>query len=413
MLRRRYLLLILAGALLLALGRAGLRAVRLRSARLRVPIVYLHDAEDGADVVLRQGKSVRSLYEAADSLDAFDVPDELGLLPSPDETALLVWQNVTSLDDPETVTALWSVVSVATGRKSTILEENEPSPPLPRWDGPGRIIVAGEEADHVATVDHGAAQPALLRRRSGPAQSARDQQTPRLAAYADALLLHGVTGRQVKRAAAKAGVDTRDYEGHEEDVWRWMIRACGVPVSDEVDDPSLSPLQAAVSPGARFAAVTDVYGTRVPVIEWGYRTTGRFYGYGARLTVVDLGTGRAAWTARVAPRANPEYAHRSPYLETLPGPLPLLEPSIGDVRWSPDGKHLSFTVDYWTDSEVRVVDTRTWTVVLRVPHARDAFVLRPQPSPPHTVDRASGVNASTGSLRSNEATSTIAPYQDR
>jgi hypothetical protein len=388
MLRRRYLLLILACALLLVLGRAGLRAVRLRSARLRVPIVYLHDAKDGAGVVLRQGRSVRTLYEAADSLGALDVPDELGLLPSPDGTALLVWQNVTSLDDPETVTALWSVVDVATGRESTILEENESSPPLPRWDGPGRIIVAGEETDYVATVDHGAAQPAVRRRRSGQTQSARDQQTRRLAAYADSLLLHGMTGRQVKRAAAKAGVDTRDYEGHEEDAWRWMIRACGVPVSDEVDDPSASPLQAAVSSAGRFLAVTSFYETRTTVIQWERRTVGRYPGWGASLTALDLRTGEVVWTTRLAPQPNPEFVHMEPLIAPQPGPLPLLDPDIVDVRWSPDGKYLSFTADYWTDSEARVVDTRTWAVVLRVPHARDAFVL--QPSKGHAAPASAG-----------------------
>ena len=52
-------------------------------------------------------------------------------------------------------------------------------------------------------------------------------------------------------------------------------------------------------------------------------------------------------------------------------------PMCRDLRWSRDGRYLSFTeaLDPRSDATVKVFDTVTWTEVLSVPHAQNAFVI--------------------------------------
>jgi hypothetical protein len=93
---------------------------------------------------------------------------------------------------------------------------------------------------------------------------------------------------------------------------------------------------------------------------------------GSRLEVVQTRTGLHVWNTQAPPRSVP-VPKGEPAVN--PSPLPWVTPLYRNVRWSGDGRYLSFTLYDDPSPTVILVDTATWKEVLRIPNAMNAFVL--------------------------------------
>jgi hypothetical protein len=136
------------------------------------------------------------------------------------------------------------------------------------------------------------------------------------------------------------------------------------------------PASAAVSPDGKLIACAGAFH---------YRNVGySFYQADARLGVFAADSGKLIWSTSIAARKR----RQEGVTVTTSVPLPFTQPEIRELRFSADGRYLSYTGTAEEDdySEiVHVIDTSTWKEIVRVPNAEDAFIM---PAPEGFQERA-------------------------
>jgi hypothetical protein len=156
-----------------------------------------------------------------------------------------------------------------------------------------------------------------------------------------------------------------------------LMRSKGLPLASawRGELPLLPLLSFSVSPDGKRVAFTDMWLDAPPIAV---ETDGRemtVSAPGGRVEVFDMTSGLRLWRAEIAakPRQLPK-----PRGRMNPSEKPWISPWVGDLRWSPDGRYLSFTLYDGLSPAAIIVDTASWQECLRIPDAMDAFVL-PEP----------------------------------
>ena len=125
----------------------------------------------------------------------------------------------------------------------------------------------------------------------------------------------------------------------------------------------------AVSPDCRFIARAAVLRSGEVVTLARRHQLGDTSTFEARLDVYELSSGRRLWGIAI------------PWAATLVGDVAIARPYtrdeawLGDLRWSGDGRYLSFTWHQGQRDSVSLVDASRWTEVWRLGNASNAFVI--------------------------------------
>jgi hypothetical protein len=348
-------------------------------------------------------QTARVVYRSQDSIFAHSIPDMMGFLPSPDGRLMHVWETVLDRHMVPVRTEWW-VVGLPDARRELIGQVAGAAGVLPYWESGDRLLL--ERGATSAVVDTRGRQLRVsqaLSRVAGPGGDTREVDagwSPKVRTWTTEYLRRHYRSQLacLKRALSRGRPDLG--------IERYLV-ARGSPPADTAEDFLLRPLgivntdptmaakmnwpEVSFSPDRGFIACAMVTVTNKTSQDRSEDGRPRYYwGAQARLDVYDVASGRRIWE-KTAPWDARIIAYEG---EGLPvaeySPRYDEEPFFCDLRWSPDGRYLSFTASHGerepTDlviadmgakrvDSVSVVDTETWREVLRIPDARGAFVV--------------------------------------
>jgi hypothetical protein len=291
---------------------------------------------------------------------------------------------------PGNQTTRWLAVRLSDGAVTELgetpglpwLSALSPLPYWDRWDGHDRLVLVPDS--FVFTPDLGSLSGALPGPETptpepsaeGPGGDARD----RLTAYCEQH--HQAETEHLRSAFAKLANEMDvGYLGFDDPGASpyLLLLSLGIPSSRSIgrDGWSVPTRHAACSPDGRLIAYADTWRHEGLSTPEGQAPT--HYGWGARLDVFDVATGQRLWYTRRAsvPRWIPEM------YKSARGPVEWTHPRFADLRWSRDGRYLSFTTceDIYSASEascsVTVLDVAQLRPVLCLPNGSNAFVITP------------------------------------
>lgn len=377
--------------LLIALGGGGIIVVALtrqagpeRAVPREVPaqrragpyIVYAKPSEEWRTEVrcrrLESGED-RLVYISAESRWHSRVPDALGFLPSPDGGWLLVWDTQYDLESGLPDVTRWALVSLWERRTVDLGESRGEAAFLPRWEDHQHVRLIGDESAAVFDVAAGRQAGGLpMQIMAGHSEEALLEYSRRYHAQDKECLSCALT-RLEAESKALASVSVRmEPDGY------IVLRSSGIPGLDK-----LRPLR---PPWARPSAACSPDGSLVACAGWWqYLPSPRDIAdgapvgdiaFGGGLGIVEVASGTLVWHLEVAPRYLPG---RVPDYHVNPPVSPWTSPTFRDLRWSHDGRYLSWTLHDDPSPRVIVVDTTSWREVLRIPDAMNAFVLADAP----------------------------------
>lgn len=310
------------------------------------------------------------------------VPDAVGILPSPDGRWLLVWGSELPAG-AGTERTEWGVIRLSDGRyfkltttavAAGVALEPARQTVLPYWEDNETVGFEGAGGGAVYDVKN-VGSPAANHPEKVTTQQPESLISPRpLAEYELAEycrkhqgILRDAYLRALEKLQRELGLSSSPGE------YPWAL-TLGIPTSVGPGAP-LS-LKLAISPDGKMLARADAGVSRRLKAPWGDADVP-----GARIDVFVVSTKRRAWHTEVMPGAIPSTPpSRLNIVVDGVGPDSTL-PEFRDLRWSRDGRYLSFTLYLyeadapWTSSTVIVMDTRVWREVLRISNTMDAFVL--------------------------------------
>jgi hypothetical protein len=383
--------------------------------------------EKVARVSFSEGK-LRHLSSAETSVRILtEAEGGLGYLPSPDGRHLLVWEaKADPTHPPEPIThwfiTHWFVQPLPTGPPMEIGETAGLPLLLPFWQDSRHVELAGEVTlggDRELAVFNLRSRklsrplPVVQQNRVYERDYGVDHwlARTRLEAYAHRHLLPELTllrsALRTGRAGGGLGLPSpgiyEDLHGlFAEPPEYLLLRAIGLPTLGELSRyPPYHRPQFACAPDGNAIAYYWVYqhteGSDLAK-HYGVDASGRPLKKGiyARIDVHYLSPPRDRVVAVIAwPSWTPHWPHHLiPVSTDVRIGVP---PMCRDLRWSRDGRYLSFTeaLAPRSDATVKVFDTVTWTEVLSIPHAESAFVI------PGAV-QAGATDAEPGDARPSE-----------
>ena len=328
-------------------------------------------------------------------------------LPAPDGRHVLVWE--TRVDPaypvetfPKWFITHWFVQPLPTGPPMEIGETAGLPLLLPFWQDSRHVELAGEVTrrgdQELSVFDLGSGKlsqplPAVQHARLYDNWTGPDHQVAktRLEAYAHQHLLPELTllrsALRTGRAGGGIGLPSpgiyEDLHGlFAEPPEYLLLRAIGLPTLGElIKDPPYHRPQFACAPDGNAIAYYWVYqhteGSDLAK-HYGVDASGRPLKEGiyARIDVHYPSPPRDRVVAVIAwPSWTPHWPRSLiPVSTDVRIGVP---PMCRDLRWSRDGRYLSFTeaLAPRSDATVKVFDTVTWTEVLSIPHAENAFVI--------------------------------------
>jgi hypothetical protein len=344
---------------------------------------------DRRDVVWRSLRSPEEhvLY-ATDGLE-YPVNVRLGYLPAPDGSSLLVWD---SRPQRGGETTSWLTFRLPDGRADELgetpgfpwLSALSPLPYWDRWDDHNRLVLLPGSC--FFTPDLSTMWGELPGRETPiPEPSAirlYGDARERLTAYCEQ---HYPAETAHLRSALAGLADEMEvgYLGGEDPAAspHLLLTSLGIPSERSLfgrDGWSIFIRHAACSPDGKLIAYADTWRHECLPTPEGRVPMG--YGRGARLDIFDVATGRRLWYTRRAsiPRRMPE-GYRSVGASEQQWTLP----HFADLRWSRDGRYLSFTTcenlynALGPSCSVTVVDVEQWRPALYLPNGSNAFVVTP------------------------------------
>jgi hypothetical protein len=409
--------------------RAGAAVVYQRYARDPAPQEILwrplsSAAEKVARVFFTEGR-LRYLSPAETSVRIFaEAEGGLGYLPSPDGRHLLVWEaKADPAHPPEPIThwfvTHWFVQPLPTGPPMEIGQTAGLPLLLPSWQDNQHVELAGEVTlggdRELAVFDLGSrklSRPLPVVKQNGAYD--RDYGVDhwvartRLEGYAHRHLLPELTllYHALNAGRADGGIGlvspgiVEDTHGDLAEPPEYLLlRATGIPTLGELaKHPAYHRPQFACTPDGSAIAYCWVY----QQVKGDYWTA--WYG----TDPVGQPLKRGVYARVDVHGFSPPHDHVLAVAQ-WPGVGPLWPQSLIpvlsatfpvflDLRWSRDGRYLSFTeaIQPQLDSTVKVFDTATWTQVLSIPHAWNAFVIpgaeqavAPEAIPPQGMDSPS------------------------
>jgi len=317
------------------------------------------------------------------------VPDAVGVLPSPTGDWLLAWG---SKDDdqqhPREAVTEWFLVRRQDGTRTKIAESGVAH----LWDGVA--VVPSWASANVVLLDEATGTVRIDVRDLGRVEGWRElkpfagpwhvidrpgsEALQQLLRHAAAAGLTAECSAALRRLPATLAPEWNPEWTASREEWACLL-GLGIPVLPEARGWMGPWVQASLSPGRLRLAVADS-GVRKRLKHRDARLSEDVDG--ARLRVVEIRSKRQLWYYQVFPRAleDAEYPGGR-WIPLADPPMPLWTgTSIEDLRWSADGRYLSFTL--YDDPRympavptVHVMDTDTWQEVLLIPNAMDAFVL--------------------------------------
>jgi hypothetical protein len=352
-------------------------------------VIYsrVSSAEERTEVVCRALTSPeeRVLY-TADGLD-HPMPVILGYLPAPDASWLLLWHSRGRRGDE---TTSWLTFRLPDGAADELgetpglpwLSALSPLPYWDRWDDHDRLVLLPGSCFFTPDLSTlwgalpGPETPIPEPSARGPLGDAQD----RLTAYCEQH--HQAEAEHLRAAFAKLANEMEvGYLGFDDPGASpyLLLLSLGIPSARSMgrDGWSIPTRHAACSPDGRLIAYADTWKHQGLPTPEGHLPSS--YGTGARLDVFDVATGRRLWYARrpSAPRWVSEAS------KTVRQPIEWTHPRFADLRWSRDGRYLSFTTceDLYSASEpscnVTVLDVAQLRPVLYLPNGSNAFVITP------------------------------------
>jgi hypothetical protein len=346
--------------------------------------------QNGAD----EASSTRVVHESAVTYN-WTLIDGFGFLPSPGGRWLLVWETIRGAEEGSQKT-LWFVVELATGRHMKVGEQPGRVGLLPFWLDDDRLSLEKGCQDTVFDARTGTLAAPLP-----PVAASLERPNQGEERYIDPLQPHDAEAFEwrhlyVEHHFAAEMAELRAFLGMSETAWGMApyLRTTKWPPPDSPETLLLRPLGVVKLHGHRSfqanwpsVAVSPTHAliARSAVIEVGRRNT-RTIVFQAHLDVYDLHSGERVWGTAIAHDLS-RRGHGmmpSPFADNVYLDFPnTSEPWFGALRWSSDGKYLSFTnpvtVNGQRTANATVVDARTWRQVLVLEDASDVFVV-PRPS---------------------------------
>jgi len=333
------------------------------------------------------------LHSIRRQLSGPPVPDAVGMLPSPAGDWLLVWdggrQPAASGSSVfnEGITTEWSVIRLQDGKRTKIavskVDFSYDVAIIPSWSDSHTVQFRDVKGPHTVDVLKLARKaPLHLQPFPGPEPSLDHLQWtgaegPELLTKAAGKLRGCVTA--LRQMAPRLDLKWNPKWSANREEWACLL-ATGVPLPSRTRGWLGPKAQASLSPdGSKLAVADRGVQKRLTSRE---RPSYTAEVDGARLRVVEVASGRRLWEYQAFPKAI-EYAPGA-YHGLANPPMPLwTNPSVQDLRWSADGRYLSFTLYGDPQYEpviptVHVVDATAWREVLVIPHGVDVFVL-PEP----------------------------------
>ena len=313
------------------------------------------------------------------------LPVYLGFLPSPDGHSLCVWETQYGPEGrwDEPLKTVWTVVELPEGRARPIHMQQGLVGYLPVWLDNYRLRL--EKGDLSATFDVRTDKlsqelPANTppRRHEAHDRDVDDDTQSAMAWRGEYLAQHfpgdpQVLGEALRTLPTELGLS--DY-----------LRERGFPRPDTQDDLLLRAMgvvglwgpwvrfdkrvwpSVAISPNHRLIARAAVLRTDevFQLSRWWSTEAGPKTGnaFNAQVDVYEVSSRRHLWGISV------------PRPSTTPADVSVSDHEcwFSDIRWSQDGRYLSFTWHQYPHEWVSVVDASSWCEVLRVSNASNAFV---------------------------------------
>jgi hypothetical protein len=330
---------------------------------------------------MTERKTARCVYRTGPTNAYYEIPSDFGFLPSPDGHWLLIW--VTPWDEHFAQSGTrWLVVNTRNGRSSQIARASGEGGYLPYWLDARRVAL--EKGDKRLVFDVltrarvGALPPAYIDR-YGPTRDIDSQHAVPIRWRHDYLARHYAPELQCLRSALRsleAQLQVADYllwgRGYEPDTPEdLLLRPLRVVDRTGYNAGKSAWPSIACSPdGKRIARAVVLPGRRI-----GVGGAAIAAGAVARIDVFALPSGERLWGEAIN-------WQRALIGDVVGGaPARLREPFFADVRWSPDGKYLSYSVyrelrmNGEASDAVSVVDAVTWREVFTAVGATSAFVV--------------------------------------
>jgi len=354
------------------------------------PLVYARQTDTGIEVVKRTWKprELTVLYTSKNPSSGAhrpewlrwhsDVPDEVGMLPSPDGEWLLVWSQLFRSGQHNTSHATeWVAVRLSDGELVRLTEmQGERQWVLPRWMDNTHVALEGPRATTCFDLNTDTpTRPDAHIQHDYPDQKAWDEAQSRLLSHSRshyALDLRRCLSA-VERLTSELKLSEDASYSPSEPIEYAYLRPLGIPGLHELRRYFAPALAISSSPDGAMLARADQGVTRrlrIPPTN-GYPQ--EIDAAGARLEVFEVASGRRLWGVELAPK--PRRVTTPPNVEEFPGRPPWVSPSFEDVRWSPDGQYLSFTIYDDPAPSAVVVSTSSWDEVLRIHNGLNPFVL--------------------------------------
>ena len=362
-----------------------------RGSTLPLSVLFLRPLGDGAAaeaLLRRQGQAgPRTLFYLANTWLFWPqrslfgpAPDAVGVLPSPKGEWVLSWENTGEMSEGRPVTE-WKAVRLSDGKAVplayTPVNPLEGISVFPHWVGDNVVALEGPEGT-ICSVD--VSKPLTAPNDRAKGLVVKTEQEHGAAAGRTLRYLERYYGGHMQRCDSalsrlKGVLETEWERGGAVERERWACAlGLGVPLPPSIRRVKWPGAELSVSPDGRLLARADL-GARNYVTREFPTWAGEIQG--ARLDVIDVGSGDRLWAYEVFPRAI-EYPTGVP-LSTPPAPL-WTSTTIGDVRWSADSGYLSFTLHHDPRHKpavpsAHVLDTHTWQEAMSIVDAADAFVL--------------------------------------
>jgi hypothetical protein len=313
------------------------------------------------------------------------VPDAVGMLPSPTGEWLLLWDGGSQpgfFDDQSEATTEWSVIHLQDKKRMKIAESQvdfwNGVSVIPSWaneftvlfrDAKGKSIIDVRKS---ASINSHYLKPFASAGRYGPGYQWTESEGSEPLLYKVGSIHDGVVSlRQIAPALNLKW--NADWPVLREE-WASLL-GMGLPLPPRVHGVWGIGVEASLSPDRSNMAVADRGVQKLLKHKFPSFTQQMD---GVRLRVVDVVSGKILFQYEAFPKAI-EYPVGG--FRMRQPDLPLFTSTVlEDLRWSPDGQYLSFTV--YDDPEykheipaVHIIDAQTWKETLCIPNAINAFIL--------------------------------------